>query len=137
VAVLKMKRDNMMKYSIVEIILIVALIATTSAETIQFGNYTATFNMSQPHIIDNSSIRTFYGSIFLHRISEGFVTDMYYIGDIKFSDRKYGKIYKLNTLQYVATIPTPDMSIISSMNLTSTIDFLKTLKIEKKAIPFS
>lgn len=127
----------MIKYSIVGMILIVALIATTSAETIQFGNYTATFNMSQPLIIDNSSIRTFYGAISLHRIGDGFVTDMYYIGDIKFLDGKYGKIYKLNNYQYVATIPTPDMSIISSMNLTSTIDFLKTLKIEKKAMPFS
>ena len=131
-----MKRDNMIKYSIVGMILIVALIATTSAETIQFGNYTATFDMSQPHIIDNSSIRTFYGAIYLHRIGDGF-PDMYYIGDIKFSDGKYGKIYKLNNYQYVATIPTPDMSIISSMNLTSTIDFLKTLKIEKKAMPYS
>ena len=127
----------MIKYSIMGMILIVALIATTSAETIQFGNYTATFNMSQPYVIDNSSIRTFFGAIFLHRISDGFVTDMYYIGDIKFSDGNYGKINKLNNLQYVATIPTPDMSIVSSMNLTSTIDFLKTLKIEKKAMPYS
>jgi hypothetical protein len=49
------------------IIALMLLASVSSAETIQFGNYTTTFNMSQPHIIDKQAhaaeIKTFDGKI--------------------------------------------------------------------------
>jgi hypothetical protein len=68
-------------------------VSVASAETIQFSNYTATFDMKQSHIIDNNSIRTFYGNIFF---GVGSVPTMDFIGTIKYLDGTYGKLYKLN-----------------------------------------
>ena len=133
-----MKRDNMIKYSIVGMILLVALIATASAETIQFGNYTATFEMNQSHIIDHNAIKTYDGKIFFNNgtfellgivigdykgnvISYDQNTDFFYIFPAKFTGTllSESKVYVLG------------VQILSSMNLTNTIDFLKTLKIDK------
>jgi hypothetical protein len=51
------------------ILAMLVLIGMASAETVNVlngnGNYTATFDMKQPHIIDNNNsvIRTYYGVV--------------------------------------------------------------------------
>ena len=111
------------------IIALMLLASVSSAETIQFGNYTATFNMSQPHIIDKQAhaaeIKTFDGKI---ELLEG--------GKKSYDARFIGMVneYSMSIFSdvgYVLDNRKGDYFIFSTLNLTSTIDFIKTVKVEK------
>jgi hypothetical protein len=114
------------------------LMSVASAETIQFGNYTATFDMKEPHIIVNNTIRTYYGFIYLIQGIKLSTTDLapiiaqdHEVGVLNF-DRESYDLYVDDEMAYLV-LPHNwlDTYIISSINLTNTLDFLKSLKIEK------
>jgi hypothetical protein len=125
------------------IMLMLIGIASVSAETFQFKNYTISFNMSQPHVVEGSIIKTYDGQVIFFnqtvRFDNGFDG---YVG--KYKD--YTLIYYTDPIEYLllskafAYIVLKDPSgymdvaglqIISTMNLTNTIEFIDTLKIEK------
>lgn len=116
------------------ILAILALMGMASAETIQFGNYTANFDMKQPHIIDGNTIRTYYGYIIISKFDTPIDrTSSHYIGDLQESNN-YAFYHYIQTQPscYAAILTNMNEAVISTMNLTSTLDFLKTLKIEKR-----
>jgi hypothetical protein len=118
------------------VLVILVLLGIASAETIQFGNYTATFDMKQPHINDNSNssdrfrILTLQGIIVIYMNTTSASLGVYPVDDsIMISGNKYsvGIIEKGGSYLFY----NQNSFISSRMNLTSTLDFLKTLKIEK------
>ena len=116
-----------MKVIIVLTTLVFLSVAT--AETIKFGNYTATFDMKQPHIIDSNSVRTFYG--WIHFYEPHSMPDIPFqsIGTASFNNHTT-KVF-LEPSDTIYLIADDSILLESAMNLTSTLDFLKTLKIEK------
>ena len=46
---------------VIFVLAVLALMSIASAETIQFGNYTATFDMNQPYIISDGNIKIVMG----------------------------------------------------------------------------
>jgi hypothetical protein len=110
-------------------LMVLLLMSVSSAETIQFGNYTATFDMKRPHIIDGNIIRTYYGTFIF---GENKTYDkLQYVGDVQLENQS-GYLF-INDKNYLIGVLNTAVDIESTMNLTSTLDFLKTLKIAKKA----
>ena len=115
---------------IVFILAMLAMLSVASAEKVQFGNYTATFNMKQPHLVQNDTIKTFDGSVLFTNTNASKILGKYvgYVGGVPHS---YG-IFVSDCYYYnIAYLGFSDIEIISRMNLTDTVDFLKSLKIEK------
>lgn len=123
---------------VIFVLAMLVLLSVASAETIQFGNYTANFDMEQPHIIINNTIRTYFGYVYL---IQGTKPSMIYLAPVIAQQHEVGTLnfgrasYDLYVSDEVDYLVLPqnwlDTYIISSMNLTNTVDFLKTLKIEK------
>ena len=101
-----------------------------SAETIQFGNYTATFDMKQPHIIDHNAVRTFYGTVmFLAPSEETPLNSVPIIDNVYVNGQQMDFGSCLNGWYLIPF--QNEYQVFSQMNLTSTLDFLMTLKIQK------
>ncbi|MGD0953748.1 MAG: hypothetical protein ABR985_15395 [Methanotrichaceae archaeon] len=124
---------------LIVILVVLALISIASAESINVGNYTATFDMKQPHIIDNNSvIRTYYGAVtfFPNRLIPDIPLEEPTTVPLKNSIATF---YLGHKNDYLACALIKDDSknlyypivIDSTLNLTSTLDFLKSLKITK------
>ena len=123
------------------VLAILALLNIASAETINFGTYKAEFTWEQPHetVLVNSSdafgITTGHVGIFMVCMEpidpQIALSDIYTVDSISINGNNYfvgreklGKGYLFYN---------PSSFIMSSRNLTSTLDFLKTLKIEKRS----
>lgn len=126
---------------LVFVLVILALMNMASAESIQFGNYTATFDMRQPHIIQDNALKTYDGKVEFFYGMRPLVG--YSVGDYKGYSLYYNdklNIYRIlprndNLTGYLIesdqTIDTIGVVMESNMNLTYTIDFLNTLMIER------
>jgi hypothetical protein len=111
------------------VLVILALLSVASAETIQFGNYTATFDMKQTHVIDSNSIRTFYGWVHFYEQPKSMPNITFQsIGMASFNNHTTKVFLESSDIYLIAD---DGILLESAMNLTSTLDFLKTLKIEK------
>ena len=102
-------------------------VGVASAETLKFGNFTANFDMKQPHIIDANSIRTYYG--WIHFNEDDKVNEIQFIGQIKLNNSTTC-LYVEKSGNYLVSA-NQAVNVRSTMNLSSTIDFFKTLKIER------
>lgn len=119
------------------VLVMMLLCVAVSAETLTIGNYSISFDYNRQHEIrNNDTLQTFDGVVmFWNSYNESRVmggTDGTYIGETYYNNNicmisisKNQKYYNINT------IDNNDVFMTSTMNLTDTIDFLKTLKIEK------
>lgn len=126
---------------VIFVLAMLVLLSVASAETIQFGNYMAIFDMRQPHIIQDNALKTYDGKAEFFNDTRPLIG--YFVGDYKGYSLYYSDkldIYRIlpkndNLTMYLImqdrTIDTTGVVMESSMNLTDTIDFLNTLKIEK------
>jgi hypothetical protein len=109
------------------VLIIVLLSIAASAETTTMKNHTLTFEMKKPYIIQNNRINTNDGSIIFSevRVNVGGT----YVGYVQ-SDNW---TYLVNTMEhYYLIYPiNGDYSMTSNMNLTNTIDFLRSLDVEE------
>ena len=122
------------------IVLAVLMIGIASAETIKFGNYTAEFDMKQPHIIEGTTIKTYDGKVSFYNGTFELLGVV--IGDYKKNIISYDQttdlchIFPIELSSEGAHLTSGKLlvggvQILSSMNLTNTIEFLDTLKIKK------
>ncbi|MFB3766363.1 MAG: hypothetical protein ACE14P_14105 [Methanotrichaceae archaeon] len=123
------------------VVILVVLISLGSAETIQVDGYNFTFEMNKNHIIDNDTIRTYYGFVNPVVVNGSGVylrKEYVFIGTTN-SRNEIFQIYERggedSDPQFFAIdaslFPNSTICVHSTMNLTDTIDFLKTLKVEK------
>lgn len=125
-----------MKLAIV--IIAMLLIPTVLSESTEWMDYKWSFDMQKPHIMDgNSVIRTYYGQIDFYLI--GKAGEMSLSDSIGSVETKNGTFYifRLGCGTYDAyplftrySDEPVNPAAVSTMNLTDTIDFLKTLKVE-------
>jgi hypothetical protein len=113
------------------------LIAISSAESIYLGDYNFTFNMSQSHVVDNNTIRTYYGDATLEVIRGWGVylpKETIHIGDVASQNKTFDMLLLGN--KYIGLAGYHDtnstITLESTMNLTDTVEFLKNLKIERQ-----
>jgi hypothetical protein len=116
---------------VVFLLALIAVLGIASAETIQFGNYTANFEMLQPHIISEGKIKTYDGWIKAIEYNNVNVDKSIRIGELNISGSSATLRLFEDHSGYQTILKKYPIFILSTMNLTSTLDFLKTLKIEK------
>ena len=105
---------------VVFVLAMLALLSVVSAETIQFGNYTAIFDMKQPHIINKGEIKTFDGAVRVGEITQLDTNVFIQIDNINISGKEAIFSYFKDRSGYQAVFLHDPVIIISSMNLTST-----------------
>jgi hypothetical protein len=116
------------------VLLTAMLIGTISAEPIKFGNYTATFAMTQTHIIGDEKIKTFDGWVAIHEYKSLYTDTSVPISEINVSGNPATLGFFKDRSGYQAVLNNYPIIVISTMNLTSTMDFLKSLKITKNKV---
>ena len=126
-----------MKWAIV--LLVMLLIAVTSAETIPFSGYNWTFDIGKQHSVDGGIIRTCNGSLSFIAPPTGVnFGDAKYIGSVKSLNIIFNLYYlapddymAFDSNSVVADGTRLGIGVESTMNLTDTKDFMKTLKVER------
>ena len=120
------------------ILIMMLLCISVSAEIIKSGDYNFRFNVNRPHVIEGNELKTFDGWVVITPTAENATDpdDVPYIGGV-------GRSFDINrdpqSGLYFCTPHPGKYYITSSLNLTDTIDFLKSLKVEKAktyALPY-
>ena len=102
------------------LIMMLLCVAASATDIIYSGIYKFTFDLPQP----------MYGMIFEEAANNLTVKGIPYIGWMNVNGMQ-ADIYKTHTDAYICVPQSRDYYIGSTMNLTDTIDFLKSLKVEK------
>jgi hypothetical protein len=124
--VLQKIEEVLMKFMALVVMLLIG--SATAAETLQAEGYNFIFEMNKPHQIENNQIKTFDGGITFNNLPISAYINDPRIGEVMGEPISYG-VWLSHGL-YVA-VPLPgNFTVISSMNLGDTVDFLKGLKIE-------
>ncbi|MHC1686947.1 MAG: hypothetical protein AB9879_04480 [Methanothrix sp.] len=108
-------------------LIMMLLIAVASAETVTMGNHTLAFNMDTPYIVQNNTINTIDGEIIFSdvRVNVGGT----YMGYVQQNNKTY--IVNIYEYYYLIIPIGDDYTLTSNMNLTDTVDFLKSLTVDK------
>lgn len=125
---------------ILALFLLLLFSGIVSAETVQVGNYTISFDMNRPYVVENASflkeydfriVETAIGNFYLS--SSGYIGDKpTYIGYLKTKDgSSAGFYFREDTLNYAIAIK-DDLCIYSTMNLSDTVDFVRSLDIKPR-----
>jgi hypothetical protein len=113
-------------------LVLLATIAGVYAETLPCGNYTASFTMPQTHVIGDDKIKTYDGWISVHEYKTIYNDVSIPISEINVSGSPATLGFFKDRSGYQAVMTNYPIIVISTMNLTSTMRFLDTLRIRKK-----
>jgi|WetSurSiteA1Bulk_404760.scaffolds.fasta_scaffold149694_1 hypothetical protein len=143
-------KEGIMAMAIIALLVTVLSFYGMASETLKVGNFSLTFNMSDPHQIAQYTpsaalIKTFDGTI---RIEDGtgyrdpdpyiawFPEGSDYIGTIgknfkgdNWAALVYAKPYGDNELEYIFSLGFGDLVVYSKRNLTQSIDFFRDIGI--------
>jgi hypothetical protein len=114
------------------ILVILAMLTCASAETLPCGNYTASFDVKQTHIIDGSKIKTFDGWISVLEYKNIGRDSAVLISEINVSGMPAKIGFFTDRSGYQVLMEKCPIVVLSTMNLTSTMKFLDSLRIRKK-----
>lgn len=111
------------------------IVAIGSAETITAGNYSFTFDMNRPHVIEGNAVKSYDGEIIFNVVDDPGPSSAILIGTV---NSLIGPLFVgIIDNHYISAkrFGNDVVDVESNMNLTDTIDFLKNLKVEPVGQP--